>query len=169
MTELYRVVCGISEKTEQIYTAIIKAERGLHNNMFSQLQLENPEADDLRRIGGSMYLENQKDGLKIIIDRAQTKQAEEQGIDLYKLLSPHIFATFTEMQTAGKEFSLREMPKNEDDYAKIEPVSAVAARVSKAAQEEIERKRRLEERRAYEARTPSVPAWYRFQSRYSGD
>lgn len=170
MAELYRVVCGISEKTGQIYTAIMKAECGLHNNMFSQLQLENPEADDLERIGGSMYLDDQPGGIKLIIDRKVQKQArEEQNLDLEGFLKPSIIKAFQEMKEAGKKFSLREQPKHEDDYAKIEPISAVAARVSKAAQDEIDRKRRLDERRAYEAKNSSVPSWYRFQSRYSGD
>ena len=169
MSELYRVVCGLSAKNKQVYTAIMKAERGLHNNMFSQLQLENPEAGDLTRIGGSMYIYDTDAGPKITIDLGIIREAKKEGLDLHALLDPSILATFQEMKEAGKEFSLREMPKNEDFYAKIEPVSAIADKVSREAQAEIERKRRREERMAYEAQNPSAPAWYRFQSRYSGD
>ena len=43
MTSLYRVVCGISQEKNEIYAAIHKAEKGLHQNMFWSLQMEHPE------------------------------------------------------------------------------------------------------------------------------
>ena len=54
MTSLYRVVCGISQEKNEIYAAIHKAEKGLHQNMFWSLQMEHPEVKDMRQIGGSM-------------------------------------------------------------------------------------------------------------------
>lgn len=67
MTSLYRVVCGISQEKNEIYAAIHKAEKGLHQNMFWSLQMEHPEVKDMRQIGGSMYLDDLDSGPRFTI------------------------------------------------------------------------------------------------------
>lgn len=167
MTSTYRVVCAVSQEKNKIYTAVHKAEKGLHLNMFLSLQMEHPEVKDMRRIGGSMYLDDLPSGPKFTITPDELAASE---IDLKALLTDDVIHTFNKMKADGRDSSLRFYLTDLEHYAKIEPNSAVAARVSQQAKDEIARKRRLEEQNAREQRLGSyAPAWQRFQSRYSGD
>ena len=74
------------------------------------------------------------------------------------------------MKAQGKDSSLQMSLTDGEHYAKLDPPSAIAARGSQEAKEELERRRRKEERVMLERHAEAtLPAWKRFQSRYSGD
>ena len=81
-----------------------------------------------------------------------------------------MIATFEKIKARGQESSLREYLTDVEAYAKIEPVSAVAARVRSQAQDELRQRLQKEERIRQEKELPPLsPAWLRFQKIYSGD
>lgn len=167
MTTVYRVVCGISQEKGRVYAAVHKAEKGLHQNMFWSLQMEHPEVKDMQRIGGSMYLDDLESGPKFTI---APDVLAASNIDLKSLLTDEVIRTFNKMKAEGRESSLRTYMTDIEHYAKLEPNSAVAARVSRQAKDEIARKRRQEEQNARERSLGGyAPSWQRFQRRYSGD
>lgn len=167
MTSLYRVVCGISQEKNEIYAAIHKAEKGLHQNMFWSLQMEHPEVKDMRQIGGSMYLDDLDSGPRFTIAAEVLKNS---ATDLKALLTDKVLQVFAQMKAQGKDSSLQMYLTDVEHYAKLDPSSAIAARVSQEAKEELERRRRKEERVMLERHAEAtLPTWKRFQSRYSGD
>lgn len=167
MTSLYRVVCGISEeKGGKIYAAVHKAEKGLHSNMFMSLQMENPDVSDMKRIGGSMYLDDLGSGPKFII---APDVLRESKVDLKALLTGEVIKTFNKMKKEGKDSSLLSYYRDVEYYAKLKPTSAISARVCREAQEELARQKRLQKRIYRENKNSDIPSWKEFQSKYSGD
>ncbi|MFR1031761.1 MAG: hypothetical protein ACLSE6_04290, partial [Alphaproteobacteria bacterium] len=102
MTSLYRVVCGISQEKNEIYAAIHKAEKGLHQNMFWSLQMEHPEVKDMRQIGGSMYLDDLDSGPRFTIAAEVLKNS---ATDLKALLTDKVLQVFAQMKAQGKDSS----------------------------------------------------------------
>ena len=127
MTSLYRVVCGISQEKNEIYAAIHKAEKGLHQNMFWSLQMEHPEVKDMRQIGGSMYLDDLDSGPRFTIAAEVLKNS---ATDLKALLTDKVLQVFAQMKAQGKDSSLQMYLTDVEHYAKLDPSSAIAARVS---------------------------------------
>lgn len=160
MTSLYRVVCGISQEKNEIYAAIHKAEKGLHQNMFWSLQMEHPEVKDMRQIGGSMYLDDLDSGPRFTIAAEVLKNS---ATDLKALLTDKVLQVFAQMKAQGKDSSLQMYLTDVEHYAKLDPSSAIAARVSQEAKEELERRRRKEERVMLERHAEAtLPAWETF-------
>lgn len=164
---LYRVVCGYSQAKRRIYAAVHRADKALHQNMYFSLALEHPKVTDMLQIGGSMYLDELASGLKLNIP---PEMITSTFLSLKEELTQEVITTFEQMKTKGKESSLREYLTDVESYAKIEPISAVAARIKSQAQDELRRRRQKEERIRQERELPPLaPAWLRFQTHYSGD
>ena len=161
---LYRVVCGYSQERERIYTAISRADKSLHQDMFWSLKMTHPEIADMIQIGGSMYLNDFPTKL-IIFEKIAS---EYLGIKIN--IEKEVLSTFRQMQQEGRETSLNNAIKNIESYAEIDAISAVSAQVKEQAQKELRRRRRKEEHIRQERElSPLAPAWLRFQKVYSGD
>ena len=164
---LYRVVCGYSQAKRRIYAAVHRADKALHQNMYFSLALEHPEVADMTQIGGAMYLDELESGLKLSIP---PEMITPTVLSLKEELTKEVIATFEKIKARGQESSLREYLTDVEAYAKIEPVSAVAAHVRSQAQDELRRRLQKEERICQEKELPPLaPAWLRFQKIYSGD
>ena len=135
--------------------------------MYFSLVLEHPEVTDMVKIGGAMYLDELASGLRLNIP---PEMVTPTLLSLKEELTKEVIATFEQMKARGQESSLREYLTDVETYAKIEPISAVAERVRRQAQEELRRRRQKEERlRQGRELSNLAPAWLRFQTHYSGD